>query len=162
MGVDSVDFSADIDNLLKKLDKITDLYENGTIDSDFLRYIPGMAKIMYQGQIDWIQTKKAYAASTYTDKQILEFNIELTKYHYMNFSNMVVCLPVFFRKVTNKAQAIDADMIPVNNFFTHWIKDISIKRYGDDIAILPINTTLTCPMTHLKHFSMNCSIVKRK
>ena len=24
----------------------------------------------------------------------------------------------------------------------HWIKDISIKRYGDDIAILPINTTL--------------------
>ena len=27
-GVDSVDFSADIDNLLKKLDKINDLYEN--------------------------------------------------------------------------------------------------------------------------------------
>ena len=58
LGVDLVDFSADIDNLLKKLDKITDLYENGTIDSDLLRYIPGMAKIMYQGQIDWIQTKK--------------------------------------------------------------------------------------------------------
>ena len=139
---DSVDFSADIDNLLKKLDKITDLYENGRIDSDLLRYIPGMAKIMYQGHIDWIQTKKAYAVSTYTDKQILEFNIELTKNHYMNSSKMVVCLPVVFRKVTNKTQAIDVDMIPVNNFFTHWIKDISIKRYGDDIAILPINTTL--------------------
>ena len=33
-------------------------------------------------------------------------------------------------------------MIPVNNFFTHWIKDVNIKRYGDDIAILPINKTL--------------------
>ena len=33
-------------------------------------------------------------------------------------------------------------MITVNNFFAHWIKDISIKRYGDEIAILPINTTL--------------------
>ena len=112
-----VDFSADIENLLKKLDKINDLYENGRVDSDLLRYIPGMSKIMYQGQIDWIQTKKAYASSTYTDKQLLEFNIELTKNHYMNFSNMVVCLPVDFRKVTNKAQVIDADMIPAKNFF---------------------------------------------
>ena len=86
--------------------------------------------------------KKAYASSTYTDKQLFEFIIELTKNKYMNFSNMVVCLPVVFRKVTNKAQAIDADMITVNNFLAHWIKDISIKRYGDDIAILPINTTL--------------------
>ena len=46
------------------------------------------------------------------------------------------------RKRTNKAQALDDDMIPVNNFFTHWIKDVNIKRYGDDIAILPINKTL--------------------
>ena len=55
---------------------------------------------------------------------------------------MVLCLPITFRKKTNKATAIDDDMIPVNNFFTHWIKDIIIKRYGDDIAVLPINTTL--------------------
>ena len=33
-------------------------------------------------------------------------------------------------------------MIPVNNFFAHWIKGINIKRYGDDIAVLPINKTL--------------------
>ena len=33
-------------------------------------------------------------------------------------------------------------MIPVNNFFAHWIKDVTVKRYGDDIAVLPINTTL--------------------
>ena len=33
-------------------------------------------------------------------------------------------------------------MITVNNFSAHWIKDISIKRYGDDIVILSINTTL--------------------
>ena len=33
-------------------------------------------------------------------------------------------------------------MIPVNIFFAHWIKDVTVKRYGDDIADLPINTTL--------------------
>ena len=124
------------------MDKLSTLYEKARIDSDLLRYIPGISKIMYQGQIDWIQTKKAYAASTYTDKQILEFSIELTKNHYMNFSNMILCLPITFRKSTNRAQAIDGDMITVNNFFAHWIKDISIKRYGDNIATLPINTTL--------------------
>ena len=45
-GVDFIDFRADIDNLLKKLDKLSDLYEKGRIDSDLLRYIPRMSKIM--------------------------------------------------------------------------------------------------------------------
>ena len=101
-----------------------------------------MSKVMYQRQIDWIQTKKAYAASTYTDNQILAFNIELTKNHYINFSNIVICFPIMIRKYTNKAQAIDGDLITVNDFFAHLIKNITIKRYGDDAAILPINTLM--------------------
>ena len=141
-GVDAVDFSADLDNLTNKLGKLAELYDTRKVDADLLRYIPGMSKIMYQGQIDWIETKKSYAASTYTDNQMMEFNIELTANHYVNFSNMVLCLPLTFRKNSNKQQAIDGDMIPVNNFFAHWIKDVTVKRYGDDIAVLPINTTL--------------------
>ena len=66
-GVDAVDFSADIDNVIGKLDKLKVMYDCGQIDADILRYIPGMNRIMYQGQIDWIDTKKTYAASTYTD-----------------------------------------------------------------------------------------------
>ena len=141
-GVDEIDFSADIDNLLTKLDKLTDLYDNGKVDGDILRYIPGMSMIMYQGQIDWIETKKTYAASTYTNSQMLEFVIEITANHYINFSTMVLCLPITFRKRTNKANAIDDTVIPVNNFFARWIKDVTVKKYGDDIAVLPVNTTL--------------------
>ena len=74
--------------------------------------------------------------------QQLEFNLEVVANHYINFSNMVVCFPIAFRKRTNKAQPIAATMIPVNNFFAHWIKDVTVKRYGDYIAVLPINTTL--------------------
>ena len=33
---------------------------------------------------------------------------------------------------------ITAGTIPVNSFFAHWIKKIDIKRYGDDIPILPL------------------------
>ena len=141
-SVDAVDFSADIDNLIGKLDKRSVLYDSGRMDADVMKYIPGMSKVSYQGQIDFIDTKRTYAASTYTDMQQLEYNIEVVANHYVNFSNMVVCFPIAFRKRTNKAQPIDATMIPVNNFFAHWIKDITVKRYGDYIAVLPINTTL--------------------
>ena len=57
-GVDAVDFSADLDNLINKLDELAELYDTGKVDADLLRYIPGMSKIMYQGQIDWIERKK--------------------------------------------------------------------------------------------------------
>ena len=97
---------------------------------------------MYQGQLNYIDTKKSHASSTYTDMEQLEFVIELPADTFLNFSTIQLCLPLTFRKRTNKAQALDDDMIPVNNFFTHWIKDVNIKRYGDDIAILPINKTL--------------------
>ena len=141
-GVSVIDFSADIDNLIDKIDKISTLYDTGRMDKDVMKYIPGMAPVSYQGQIDFVDTKRTYAASTYSDMQQLEFNLEVVNNHYINFSNMVLCLPIAFRKKTNKAAAIDATMIPVNNFFAHWIKDVTVKRYGDDIAVLPINTTL--------------------
>ena len=127
-GVSAIDFSADIDNLIDKIDKITTLYDTGRMDKDVMKYIPGMARVSYQGQIDFVDTKRTYAASTYSDMQQLEFNLEVVNNHYINFSNMVLCLPIAFRKKTNKAAAIDATMIPVNNFFAHWIKDVTVKR----------------------------------
>ena len=142
IGVSAIDFSADIDNLIDKIDMISTLYDTDRMDKDVMKYIPGIAPVSYQGQIDFVDTKRTYAASTYSDMQQLEFNLEVVNNHYINFSNMVLCLPIFLKKKTNKAAAIDATMIPVNNFFAHWIKDVTVKRYGDDIAVLPINTTL--------------------
>ena len=36
-----------------------------------------MNKIMYQGQLNYIETRKAHASSTYSDMEQLEFVIEL-------------------------------------------------------------------------------------
>ena len=33
-------------------------------------------------------------------------------------------------------------MTVVNNFFAHWLKEVNIKRYPDDICILPTNYTV--------------------
>ena len=141
-GVATIDYSADIENLIGKLDKLSTLSDSGRMDKDVIKYIPGMVPISYQGQIDYVDTKRTYAASTYSDMQQLEFNLEVINNHYINFSTMVLCLPIAFRKKTNKETSIAATMIPVNNFFAHWINDVTVKRYGDDIAVLPINTTL--------------------
>ena len=95
-GVGAIYYSANIDN--DKLDKLGTLYDSGRMDKDVMKYIPGMAPISYQGQIDFVDTKRTYAASTYSDMQQLEFNLEVVNNHYINFSTMVLCLPIAFRK----------------------------------------------------------------
>ena len=40
------------------------------------------------------------------------------------------------KKSTNEATDIDADMIRVNNFFAHLIKEISITKYGSDKELI--------------------------
>ena len=108
-GVAAIDYSADIENLIGKLDKLSTLYDSGCMDKDVIKYIPGMAPISYQGQIDYVDTKRTYAASTYSDMQQLE--LEVINNHYINFSTMVLCLPIAFRKKTNKETSIAATMI---------------------------------------------------
>ena len=34
------------------------------------------------------------------------------------------------------------DIITVNNFFAYWIKELDIKRYVDDIPIVPLTNTV--------------------
>ena len=58
LGVKSVDYWADFDSMLQKVDKFKILYDKGTMDTDLLRYIPGLSRIFYQGQIDNIMKKK--------------------------------------------------------------------------------------------------------
>lgn len=65
------------------------------MDGDMMRYIPGLAKIFYQGQLDSIKTKKTCSSSTYTNKNILEFNINLTKNHTPIFQ---ACCYVFLSR----------------------------------------------------------------
>ena len=33
-------------------------------------------------------------------------------------------------------------MIVVNNFFAHWLKEVDIKRYPDEMCISPTNNTI--------------------
>ena len=57
-GVSSIDYNADIDDLIDKLDNLNTLYDMGRMDKDVIKYIPGMAPISHQGQVDFIDAKK--------------------------------------------------------------------------------------------------------
>ena len=55
---------------------------------------------------------------------------------------MDLCIPLQLKKSTNTANDIDNDLITLNNFFVHFRKEIDIRRYDDDIRILPTNNTV--------------------
>ena len=140
-GVSSINDEGTLENLLIKVDKAQSFIGKGKADGDLLSYYPNILPITRQSQIAGKLPRKAYASVTYSDKKQLEFVLDLTANIYTNYSTMEVCVPIKFTKKTNKAQAIDDEMIPVNNFFGHWFTDLDIRRYPDDMLILPTNNS---------------------
>ena len=140
--VPSIDNVSSLDNAIKKVDLLGNLWEYGKTEASLSRYIPGTTKPSRQGQIATIEEKRAYCDDTYKDQRNLEFVIELSAGRYTNYSTMQVVLPVYFRKNSAATTDIADDVITVNNFFARWLKEINIVRYPDDITILPSNTTV--------------------
>ena len=141
-GVAAVDYSTDFASLDKKIDNFMKLFDQGKGPGELVRYIPGLIKPLFQEQIDGTQEKKAFADDTYKDLKTAEFTIQLSSNHYMNFNNVHIVFPLKIKKKTNVANDILATEITVNNFFAHWIKEIDIKRLGDDVPVLPTTNTI--------------------
>ena len=141
-GVAAVDYLTDFASLDKKIDNFMKLFDQGKGRGELVRYIPGLTKPLFQGQIDGTQEKKAFADDTYKDLKTAEFTIQLSSNHYMNFNNVHIVFPLKIKKKTNVANDILATEITVNNFFAHWIKEIDIKRLGDDVPVLPTTNTI--------------------
>ena len=141
-GVPSINDEGTLENILRKVDKTTNFVRTGKADEDLSRYYPNISPITRQSQVAGELPRKAYARNTYTDKKKLEFTIELTANTYSNYSTMEVCVPIKFTKKSNTALQMDANMITVNNFFGYLFTDIDIRRYPDDMNILPTNNSV--------------------
>ena len=101
-----------------------------------------MVKLAHQGQLEATITKKAYADDTYKGYRVAQFNVKLTNNQYINFHNVHLVFPMKIEKSSDNNDDLDATLITVNNFFAHWIKEIDVKRYGDDIPILRLTNTV--------------------
>ena len=134
--VEAIDYTADFENLFTRLDSIEKFIYTGRSKNDLIRYIAGITKPAYQGQLEGTLTKKAYADNTYKGHGVAEFNVKLTNNQYMNFHNVHLVFPMKIKKSTNSATNLDVTVMTINNFFAHWIKEIDIKGYSDQIPIL--------------------------
>ena len=142
VGVASVDYSSQFDGLVKELENLQNFIERGTAESAMLKYLPGLAPPVYQGQLKGRNKKKSFADDNYKDLKIAEFNIQLSNNQYMNFHNLHLVFPLKIKKSSDNDDNLDATLITVNNFFAHWIKEIDIRKLGDDTPILPTTNTV--------------------
>ena len=69
---------------------------------------------------------------------------------------MRVVLPIEIKKSANKATDIDDDLVTVNGFLFRRLSEIDIRRYSDDVRILPTNNTVSIAdyaANQLKHLT---------
>ena len=139
-AVRSIDNQANVKDLLSKVDKLGELWDEGKADESVARYLPGLTNVSRQGKLYNIIGRRTYTSSTYTNKKTLEFTIQLAANTFSNFSMMCVVLPVQIKKSISKATDIDNDLVTVNGFFFRWLKEIGIRSYPDYVRILSNNT----------------------
>ena len=121
----------------EKVQKIRDLINMGKYDADLAKYIPGLTDLAIQGMLDDIDTREKVAHPSYKDKEQLDFQILLTENYYVNPANIHISFPIKILKSSDNTADIDSDLITVNNFFAHWVKEISITKYGSDKELPP-------------------------
>ena len=126
--VDAIDYMADFENLLMCLDSTEKFICTGKTKNDLIRYIPEVTKPAYQGQLEGCLMKKSYVDDTYKGHKVAEFNVKLANNQYMNFHNVYLVFPMKIRKSTNNDANLDMTLMTINNFFTHWMREIDIKQ----------------------------------
>ena len=121
----------------KKVQKIRGLINMGKYDADLAKYIPSLLDLAIQRMLDDIDTREKVAHPSYKDMERLDFQILLTENCYVNPNSIHVCFPIKIKKKSNNNGDIDGNLITVNDFFAHWIKEISVIRYGSDKGLPP-------------------------
>ena len=98
VSVSTVDYSAEFDGLYKRFNNVETLIEKKKAPEELIRYLPGLAKPLYQGQLKGTLPKKAYADDTYKDLKTAEFTIQLSANQYMNFHSVHLVFPLKIKK----------------------------------------------------------------
>ena len=107
------------------------------MDEKLIKNLSSIAELAFKGLIYAIKNKKVSANSTYKNFKTLKFNIKLPTNQCFNWSSVhYLSSDSNKKKKTNSVNNTDATMMTINNFFAHQIKEINIKRYGDDLQIL--------------------------
>ena len=116
------------------------LIDTGEYDANIARYISGILELAYQGMLDDIKTIEQVVHPSYKDLETFDFQLLLDKNLYTNLNSVHFVFPIKSKKRSDKNADIDAELITVYNFFTHWIKGMSIKKNGTNKELTPTTT----------------------
>ena len=78
--------------------------------------------------LDDIKTIEKVALPSYKDQENFDFHLLLDKNLYTNLNSLHFVFTLRIRKASNNKEAIEPNMINVNNFFAYWIKEIRITK----------------------------------
>ena len=84
-----------------------------------------------------IDTREKVLHPSYTDMEQFDLQILLTDNYYINPNSIHICFAMKIKIKTNQNLDIDADLITVNNFFAHFVKEISVTKYGSNKELIP-------------------------
>ena len=129
--------ASDFDNANLKVKKMRRLIERGIYDVDIARYIPGTLDRVFQGMIEKTMTIKQPVDPSNKGKEVLDFELILDNSFYTNLKGLHICFLIHFKKQSNAAANLNADIYPVNNFFAYWIKEIDILKYDTNKSLIP-------------------------
>ena len=90
--------------------------------------------------LDDIKTIEQVAHPSFKDLETFEFQLLLDKNLYQNSNSVHFVFPKKKLKKLDINAEIGADVITVNNFFAHWIKEISLTKYGTNKELTPTTT----------------------
>ena len=140
--------ASNYNNAKEKVQKIRDLISQGKYDADLAKYLPGILELAFQGMLDDTDTREKFAYPSYKDMERLDFQIMLTKSYYVNPNSIHICFPIKIKKKSksNINSDIDREMITVNNVFAHWVKEVSVTKYGSDKELPPAFNPTIIPM----------------
>ena len=89
--------------------------------------------------IEKIMTTEQPANPSYKDKEVSGFELILDNNFCTNLKSLCISFPIHFKKLSNAAANLDADIYTVNNFFAHWAKEINILKYGTNKSLIPMS-----------------------
>ena len=114
----------------EKVKKVRDLINLGKYDPDLAKYIPRLLDLPIQGTLDDIDTRENVVHPSYKDKEQPDL---LTETYYVNPSNIHICFPIKIRKKQIR-MPISAEIWLL---FAHWLKEISITKFGSNKELPP-------------------------
>ena len=87
-----------------------------------------------------IKTIEQVAQPSYKDLETFDFQLLLDKNLYTTLNSVHFVFPIKTKKTTDINADIGIDLITVKNFFAHWIKEISVTKYGTNKELTPATT----------------------